>query len=128
MTEGLTGVNLPSVQLQVAMGIPLYNIPEIRAMYGLGPGNSPIDFLKEQYIYPDRHVIAARITAGDRAHTTPLHPQGVGVFLCGRQWRHPRVRRLTGTPPAPTQPHPTPYTPQIHSLDIPHTLLRYPIC
>lgn len=73
MTEGLTGVNLPSVQLQVAMGIPLYNIPEIRAMYGLGPGNSPIDFLKEQYIYPDRHVIAARITAGDRAHTTPLH-------------------------------------------------------
>ena len=24
---------------------------------------SQIDFLKEQYIYPDRHVIAARITA-----------------------------------------------------------------
>ena len=46
------------------MGIPLYNIPEIRAMYGKGPGNSPIDFLKEEYIYPDRHVIAARITAG----------------------------------------------------------------
>ena len=54
------------------MGIPLYNIPEIRAMYGKGPGNSPIDFLKEEYIYPDRHVIAARITAGN-THITSSH-------------------------------------------------------
>ena len=29
-TEGITGVNLPSLQLQVAMGIPLYNVPEVR--------------------------------------------------------------------------------------------------
>jgi acetyl-CoA carboxylase/biotin carboxylase 1 len=64
VTEGLTGVNLPSVQLQVAMGIPLYRVPEIRAMYGLDPeGNTPIDFLKDEYIYPDKHIIAARITA-----------------------------------------------------------------
>ena len=51
------------------MGIPLYNIPAIRELYGLGPGNSPIDFLKEEYIYPDKHVIAARITAGDHPST-----------------------------------------------------------
>ena len=64
VTEGLTGVNLPSVQLQVAMGIPLYRIPEIRQLYGLDPfGNTPIDFLKDEYVYPDKHVIAARITA-----------------------------------------------------------------
>merc|ERR1712238_334759 len=34
VTEGISGVNLPATQLQVAMGIPLYNIPEIRRFYG----------------------------------------------------------------------------------------------
>ena len=29
VTEGLTGINLPSVQLQVAMGIALDRIPEV---------------------------------------------------------------------------------------------------
>jgi len=66
VTEGLTGVNLPSVQLQVAMGIPLDHIPEIRAFFGRDPEhyqNDPIDFFEDEYVYPDRHVIAARITA-----------------------------------------------------------------
>jgi len=64
VTEGLTGVNLPSVQLQVAMGIPLNRIPEIRQLYGLNPNeDSEIKFLEDEYKYPDRHVIAARITA-----------------------------------------------------------------
>ena len=64
VTEGITGVNLPSVQLQVAMGIALYRIPEIREFYGEDPvGAEPIDFMLQDYCYPKNHVIAARITA-----------------------------------------------------------------
>jgi len=64
VTEGLTGVNLPSVQLQVAMGIALDRIPQIREFYGREPeGKDHIDFLEENYDYPKKHVIAARITA-----------------------------------------------------------------
>jgi acetyl-CoA carboxylase/biotin carboxylase 1 len=44
-TEGITGVNLPATQLQVAMGIPLYNIPDIRRFYNQeAMGTSKIDF------------------------------------------------------------------------------------
>lgn len=64
VTEGLTGINLPSVQLQVAMGIALDRIPDVREFFGRAPeGSDKIDFLVDQYVYPDRHVIAARITA-----------------------------------------------------------------
>jgi len=65
VTEGITGANLPATQLQVAMGIPLYNIPEIRMLYGREDpyGVDPIDFLEERYRDMDTHVIAARITA-----------------------------------------------------------------
>jgi acetyl-CoA carboxylase/biotin carboxylase 1 len=64
VTEGLTGINLPSVQLQVAMGIPLDRIPEIRKFYGRDPaGKDKIDFFEDEYLYPNKHVIAARITA-----------------------------------------------------------------
>jgi len=65
VTEGITGANLPATQLQVAMGIPLYNIPEIRMLYGRPDpfGTDPIDFLEERYRDIDSHVIAARITA-----------------------------------------------------------------
>mgnify|MGYP005845589223 CR=1 FL=1 len=65
VTEGITGVNLPATQLQVAMGIPLYNIPEIRRLYGKEDmyGHDKIDFLEEDYKPIDTHVIAARITA-----------------------------------------------------------------
>eukprot|EP00448_Togula_jolla_P028624 CAMPEP_0170621536 /NCGR_PEP_ID=MMETSP0224-20130122/28649_1 /TAXON_ID=285029 /ORGANISM="Togula jolla, Strain CCCM 725" /LENGTH=2149 /DNA_ID=CAMNT_0010947793 /DNA_START=63 /DNA_END=6512 /DNA_ORIENTATION=- len=64
VTEEITGVNLPATQLQVVMGIPLENIPQVRKFYGKAPDDtSGIDFLKDSYVYPDRHVIAARITA-----------------------------------------------------------------
>ena len=44
-TEMVTGVNLPAAQLQVAMGIPLHRIKDIRVLYGLDPkGTTPIDF------------------------------------------------------------------------------------
>eukprot|EP00948_MAST-09A_sp_MAST-9A-sp1_P000526 g526.t1 len=41
----LTGVNLPAAQLQVAMGIPLDRIPDIRRLFGREPfGDDHIDF------------------------------------------------------------------------------------
>jgi acetyl-CoA carboxylase/biotin carboxylase 1 len=64
VTEGITGVNLPALQLLVGMGIPLSRVPDIRRFYGLEPeGTSKIDFLEDKYVYPDCHIMAARITA-----------------------------------------------------------------
>jgi acetyl-CoA carboxylase/biotin carboxylase 1 len=66
VTEGLSLVNLPATQLQVAMGIPLNRIPDIRRFYGrkdAEEGDGPIDFMTEAYKEIDTHVIAARITA-----------------------------------------------------------------
>ena len=65
VTEGITDVNMPATQLQVAMGIPLYNIPQIRRFYGKPDiyGTDKIDFMTEMYKPIDCHVIAARITA-----------------------------------------------------------------
>ncbi|KAL7562934.1 hypothetical protein ACA910_019482 [Epithemia clementina (nom. ined.)] len=62
---GITDVNMPATQLQVAMGIPLYNIPQIRSLYGRDDiyGTDPIDFMEEEYKPIKTHVIAARITA-----------------------------------------------------------------
>jgi len=65
VTEGITNVNLPATQLQCAMGIPLYKIPEVRRLYAKEDmyGDDVIDFLEEDYKPIDTHVIAARITA-----------------------------------------------------------------
>lgn len=58
-------VNLPATQLQCAMGIPLYNIPEVRRFYGKEDiyGKEYIDFIEEEYPPVVKHCIAARITA-----------------------------------------------------------------
>lgn len=64
VTEGITEVNLPATQLQVAMGIPLHRMPDIRRFYGeAADGVAAIDFMVRRYTLPRRHVIAARITA-----------------------------------------------------------------
>eukprot|EP00554_Chaetoceros_debilis_P010506 CAMPEP_0194110112 /NCGR_PEP_ID=MMETSP0150-20130528/9428_1 /TAXON_ID=122233 /ORGANISM="Chaetoceros debilis, Strain MM31A-1" /LENGTH=2089 /DNA_ID=CAMNT_0038799207 /DNA_START=48 /DNA_END=6317 /DNA_ORIENTATION=+ len=65
VTEGITDVNMPATQLQIAMGIPLCNMPQIRRLYGKEDVNvnEPIDFLVEEYVPIKTHVIAARITA-----------------------------------------------------------------
>ncbi|KAJ2960745.1 hypothetical protein NQZ79_g3986 [Umbelopsis isabellina] len=71
-TEMVSGVNLPAAQLQVAMGIPLHRIRDIRVLYGLQPlGTSEIDFEfatqqaqeSQRKPTPKGHVIAVRITA-----------------------------------------------------------------
>ena len=44
-TEMVSGVNLPAAQLQIAMGIPLHRIRDIRLLYGVDPHRtSEIDF------------------------------------------------------------------------------------
>jgi len=70
VTEMITNVNLPAAQLQVAMGIPLDNIPEIRTLYGRNRfednptgEESRIDFMTAQRQPPTGHCIAVRITA-----------------------------------------------------------------
>ncbi|KAJ3097342.1 acetyl-coenzyme-A carboxylase [Phlyctochytrium bullatum] len=71
-TEMVSGVNIPAAQLQVAMGIPLSCIRDIRILYGMTPtGVSDIDFefsnpqthQIQRKPSPKGHVIAARITA-----------------------------------------------------------------
>jgi len=65
VTEGITGVSLPASQIQIAMGIPLYNLPEVRSFYGEDPdgiGEFDLNVFKKQSDY-EKHLIAARITA-----------------------------------------------------------------
>uniref|UniRef100_A0A669EMX1 acetyl-CoA carboxylase n=1 Tax=Oreochromis niloticus TaxID=8128 RepID=A0A669EMX1_ORENI len=64
-TEMVADVNLPAAQLQIAMGIPLHRIKDIRMLYGVQPwGDSPIDFeALSTAPSPRGHVIAARITS-----------------------------------------------------------------
>ncbi|XP_071044333.1 acetyl-CoA carboxylase isoform X1 [Parasteatoda tepidariorum] len=64
-TEMVADVNLPACQLQIAMGIPLYRIKDIRLLYKENPwGDSLIDFDNPHHKpRPWGHVIAARITS-----------------------------------------------------------------
>ncbi|XP_059407227.1 acetyl-CoA carboxylase-like isoform X2 [Carassius carassius] len=64
-TEMIADVNLPAAQLQIAMGIPLYRIKDIRVLFGEAPwGDTPINFESPECIpCPRGHVIAARITS-----------------------------------------------------------------
>eukprot|EP01087_Luapelamoeba_hula_P008660 TRINITY_DN2184_c0_g1_i2.p1 TRINITY_DN2184_c0_g1~~TRINITY_DN2184_c0_g1_i2.p1 ORF type:complete len:1896 (+),score=263.11 TRINITY_DN2184_c0_g1_i2:359-6046(+) len=64
VTEEITKVNIPVAQLHIAMGIPLYRIPDVRAFYGEQRyEDSPIEFHNRKPVKPHGHVIAARITA-----------------------------------------------------------------
>ena len=70
VTEMITNVNLPAAQLQVAMGIPLDNIPEIRTLYGqnrfaddASSEDARIDFMTAERQPANGHCIAVRITA-----------------------------------------------------------------
>uniref|UniRef100_A0A8C0UZH7 acetyl-CoA carboxylase n=1 Tax=Cyanistes caeruleus TaxID=156563 RepID=A0A8C0UZH7_CYACU len=64
-TEMVADVNLPAAQLQIAMGIPLHRIKDIRVLYGESPwGDTPICFHSPSNPpMPRGHVIAARITS-----------------------------------------------------------------
>nr|XP_023016054.1 acetyl-CoA carboxylase [Leptinotarsa decemlineata] len=64
-TEMVSDVNLPAAQLQIAMGLPLHYIKDIRLLYGESPwGMTEIDFDQPRHKpQPWGHVIAARITS-----------------------------------------------------------------
>jgi len=73
-TEMVTGVNLPAAQLQIAMGIPLHRIRDIRLLYGVDPNTTSeidFDFSKEGSETTQRrpsakgHCTACRITSED---------------------------------------------------------------
>jgi len=73
-TEMVTGVNLPAAQLQIAMGLPLHRIRDIRLLYGADPHtSSPIDFdfstegsgQTQRRPTPKGHCTACRITSED---------------------------------------------------------------
>ncbi|XP_039717703.1 acetyl-CoA carboxylase 2 isoform X1 [Pteropus medius] len=64
-TEMIADVNLPAAQLQIAMGVPLHRLKDIRLLYGESPwGVTPISFETPSHPPLVRgHVIAARITS-----------------------------------------------------------------
>ena len=73
-TEMVTGVNLPAAQLQIAMGLPLHRIRDIRLLYGADPHSTSeidFDFIKEgssqnqRRPRPKGHTTACRITSED---------------------------------------------------------------
>ena len=73
-TEMVSGVNLPAAQLQVAMGLPLHRIRDIRLLYGVDPKtSSEIDFefknpdseKMQRRPVPKGHTTACRITSED---------------------------------------------------------------
>ena len=73
-TEMVTGVNLPAAQLQIAMGIPMHRIRDIRTLYGVDPHTSTeidFEFKNEKSLSTQRrptpkgHCTACRITSED---------------------------------------------------------------
>ncbi|GMM31007.1 acetyl-CoA carboxylase [Martiniozyma asiatica (nom. inval.)] len=73
-TEMVSGVNLPAAQLQIAMGIPMHRITDIRLLYGVDPHTSTeIDFsfkkpestALQRRPTPKGHCTACRITSED---------------------------------------------------------------
>jgi acetyl-CoA carboxylase/biotin carboxylase 1 len=73
-TEMVSGVNLPAAQLQIAMGVPLHRIKDIRLLYGADPSSaSEIDFSfdnkdsvqSQRRPTPKGHTTACRITSED---------------------------------------------------------------
>ncbi|CAI7906126.1 unnamed protein product [Closterium sp. NIES-54] len=75
VTEWIAGVNLPATQLSIAMGIPLFRLPEIRRFYAQGGGGSSdwrscadldsFNFDDVTTTKPKGHVVAVRVTSED---------------------------------------------------------------
>src|SRR5580658_7056798 len=99
-TEMVSGANLPVAQLQIAMGLPLNWIRDIRQLYGVGPhGSSEIDFEMtkpdsnqlQHRPRPKGHVVAVRMTAenpdaGFKPSSGSLHWQELNFRSSNKVW------------------------------------------
>ncbi|GFP84525.1 acetyl-coa carboxylase 1 [Phtheirospermum japonicum] len=77
VTEWIAEMNIPAAQVAVGMGIPLWQIPEIRRFYGMNHGGgydawrktsslaTPFDFDKAESTRPKGHCVAVRVTSED---------------------------------------------------------------
>ncbi|ERM94222.1 hypothetical protein AMTR_s00010p00206450 [Amborella trichopoda] len=77
VTEWIAEINLPAAQVAVGMGIPLWQIPEIRRFYGMDAGGgydswrktsiaaTPFDFDLAESVRPKGHCVAVRVTSED---------------------------------------------------------------
>lgn len=77
VTEWIAEVNLPAAQVAVGMGIPLWQVPEIRRFYGMDNGGgydiwrktaalaTPFNFDEVDSQWPKGHCVAVRITSED---------------------------------------------------------------
>ncbi|GJV26499.1 retrovirus-related pol polyprotein from transposon TNT 1-94 [Tanacetum coccineum] len=77
VTKWIAKINLPAAQVAVGMGIPLWQIPEIRRFYGMDNSGgydawratlvntTPFDFEKAESIRPKGHCVAVRVTSVD---------------------------------------------------------------
>nr|ASZ00201.1 acetyl-CoA carboxylase 1 [Hypseocharis bilobata] len=77
VTEWIAEINLPAAQVAVGMGIPLWQIPEIRRFYGMEHGGgydgwrktsvlaTPFNFDKAESTRPKGHCVAVRVTSED---------------------------------------------------------------
>ncbi|KAK4274088.1 hypothetical protein QN277_017370 [Acacia crassicarpa] len=77
VTEWIAEVNLPAAQVAVGMGIPLWQIPEIRRFYGVEHGGgydawrktaalaTPFGFDEAESTRPKGHCVAVRVTSED---------------------------------------------------------------
>ncbi|KAJ0499898.1 putative ligase [Helianthus annuus] len=77
VTEWIAEVNIPAAQVAVGMGIPLWQIPEIRRFYGMENSGgydawrrtsvlaTPFDFDQAESVRPKGHCVAVRVTSED---------------------------------------------------------------
>lgn len=93
VTEGITDTNIPSIQLMVGMGIPLWRIPGIRNTFNKdAKGDDFFDIETTPQRLPQKHVVAVRITsenAGDGFKPTAGRVDEVGLQWLGishRAW------------------------------------------
>ena len=76
MTEWISGVNIPSCQLMIGMGVPLHRIPDIRRLFAKDPrGTSTIDFDNDPQIEPSG-------TSPEPARLSHAGNRGVNCYPC----------------------------------------------
>lgn len=89
MTEGITNVNIPSVQLLIGMGVPLWRIPQIRATFvGVDARMDVEQFDMEAtpQRLPDAHVVAVSARPARGRGVWPRLAFLLGGIEAGRGW------------------------------------------